>query len=234
MKLLKKLEKKDLIVMETKDVDKLFSWRDEGRKDLVRNFKSILTDVVIEVRGAVFIHVLKLEEDPTFTHRFTVYNGLNNREDIVLIVDWDRVTQYGETNIDKIPYLKGTPEHKDFVQSTISVYTSLMAYMEHNREVITERQVSKQVKKKGKKGKGSKYTYLKRRVYHLPEEIKDYEDKSEGKDKRPYTKPTEPFPVRGHWRHYKNGNKVWIPSYPKYLPKDEENAEVKPKRYKFN
>ena len=51
--------------------------------------------------------------------------------------------------------------------------------------------------------------YVKNTVYCLGENVKN-----EAIVKK-HTMKEEPWEVRGHWRHYKNGNKAWICSYTK-------------------
>lgn len=217
----KKLERKDVIVIEPDKVLKLFEWRDNN-KDIVRAFKPILTDVVIEV-GGLCVHVEEVAKAETF--RYSVYDA----EKLLLIEVWNRTKMSGYTVFEDLPkQFKENPEAlKDYRMSVVSLYASLMTYMEHNREVVTERTVTKQVvKKKGKNGKNKKksVSYLKRTVYDLPNIIQT------SNQKREYNKPDYQYTVRGHWRHYKSGKQIWVPSYDKNKDKPKREAG---KTYKF-
>jgi hypothetical protein len=73
-------------------------------------------------------------------------------------------------------------------------------------------------KKKGKKKKGSQKTYIYKTVYSIDHISEDYHPK------RVYTRQTGSWKVRGFWRHYKNGKKVWIKEH--IRGQGKENSKV--------
>lgn len=86
-------------------------------------------------------------------------------------------------------------------------------------KVIKER---KPVTAPGKNKKGKKrnnVTYINKTRYIIDNYVDDTIEK------RDYNLTAESWPVRGHWRTYKSGKKVWIPAYTKN-PQTNENAET--------
>lgn len=222
------LQKKDSIIVPMDKVEPLFQWRNNN-VELVYSFTPFTEDVVIRVAN-IFIHVEK-SPDPEFSYRFTVYN----KEIKLLVQDWNKYSMIGNVNYNRLPtdIVKGDEAAKDYAQSVISLYCTLMAYAEHYKEVITKKEISVRKTKDRKKrgGKGKKVTYLRNVVYTVSGDVKtDKETLTISEDKRGYTYPSEPFKVRGHWRHYKNGNSVWIESYTK---NEQEGKEPDPKIYKI-
>lgn len=73
-------------------------------------------------------------------------------------------------------------------------------------------------KKEGKKKRGSQKTYIYKTIYSIDHISEDYHPK------RAYTRQTGSWNVRGFWRHYKNGKKVWIKEHTRGQGK--ENSKV--------
>ena len=201
------LQRKDSIVIPTNKVQDLFEWRN-ANKDLVHKFTPYLEDVVIKV-GGLSIHVEK-SPDLTMSYRFTVYNT----EEKLLVQDWNRHTMIGNISYNKVPkdIIENDEMAKDYAQSVISSYCTLMAYMGRDKEIVTKKEITqKKVKDRKKKGgKGKKVTYIRNTVYTVTGDFK-----MEPETKRTYTPSKEPFKVTGHWRHYKSGKIVWVDGYTK-------------------
>ena len=212
------LQRKDLIIVDTDKLTDLFQWRDNN-KDIVRNFTPILKDIVIQV-GGLNIHVEE-SDDPEMSFKYTVYSQVEK----VLVQHWNKHTTIGYTALNRLPKDVQSDFH-DYVESVISIYSTLMAYMEHYKETVDKKQVTSKQTKKAKKGKSKskRVRSLHRTVYTLSGHI------TTDKEKRAYTSPSEPFKVRGHWRNYKSGKKVWIAEYPKNI---KEGQEPEPSVYKF-
>jgi hypothetical protein len=222
------LQRKDSIIVPINKVQQLFDWRNSNR-DIVRKFTPILEDVVIQV-GSLSIHVERAI-NTEFSYQFTVYDKGNK----VMVQDWNRHTMYGNITFNKLPkdIVEDDEVAKDYAQSVISTYCSLMAYMEHYREVVTKQDVTTRKTKDRKKKGGSKkkVTYLRRTVYTVSGEIRtDREANTSDTEKRAYTPPSEPFKVHGHWRHYKSGKSVWIDGYTK---NKQKGKEAEPKVYQY-
>jgi len=80
---------------------------------------------------------------------------------------------------------------------------AIFQYINHKPATIITERASRAVKKRGKHKQGGKTKIIKvntvKYTFDLTKE-----------DKREYTRKTESWLVRGHYRHYKNGKKVWI------------------------
>ena len=231
------LQRKDKVIIEPDKFKALFAWRDNN-KDIVRAFSPLLPEVVIHVIPErkrdyeTVIHVEPSDYAPLYHHKFTHYlSGVRT-----LVMHFNRKTQLVHFDYKELPdwIAKVANDEKlemDYINSILSTYCSLMAYMEHYRNVVTKKEVSRQqVKKKGKKGKQkSKITYIRNTVYTLTGTI------NPNPVKRAYTPPAEPFKVRGFWRNQRCGKgrteikRVWVPSYTK---NEQEGKQPEPKTYK--
>ena len=105
-----------------------------------------------------------------------------------------------------------------------NTYTLTMAYINASeREVIQSvRKVETTVvKKKGKRVK-TRHNH----VISIDAIRKIYESRPKPAEPRGYTKPEYAVSIRGHWRNYKSGKKVWIEPHYNYKdkPKKEENV----------
>jgi hypothetical protein len=223
-----KLIKKDKVIVSVDSIDELFQWKDNN-KDLVRKFTPILIDIVLQI-GAVFVHVSE-SKLPKYVFQFDIYEGNQNQHTCY----WNNKTWelFAPSN-EGTGYTKATGiSINDYQQSIITLYATLMAYMEHYRETVEKHLVStkKPVSKKKQKKTGKSVTYIRNTVYTLTGVIDDKQmitNIEEGK--RAYTKPDNPFKVRGHWRHYKSGKTTWVPSYVK---NKQEGKEPEQRIYKL-
>lgn len=76
--------------------------------------------------------------------------------------------------------------------------------------------------KSKKKGKKSKKIYINKKIYRFSDVPKEKQERS------PVTRHTEAWDVRGHWRTYKCGKRVWVRPYVK--GNVEKLGEKKPYR----
>lgn len=96
--------------------------------------------------------------------------------------------------------------------SAIALYLSTMAYILHykdNQEVCeverTRHSFNKAKNKKGK-AKAKKAIVISSTTYR----IKYVNTASVGGEKRDFTRHTEAWKVRGHWRHLQSGKTIWV------------------------
>lgn len=117
------------------------------------------------------------------------------------------------------------PSKKDFGDSLVAMYCTVMAVMVHSSDFElpdiekkpSEKKVPAKKQKKAHKKHTSGTTYILRRS-----------GKSISVSPRgSHASPKGIFTVRGHWRHYKNGNIVWVSEYRK------GTGKKKPKTYKI-
>lgn len=107
----------------------------------------------------------------------------------------------------------------------LNLITNTLNYIQSPKAevVISERKESMNTNK-NKKVKTSKNrkTYIHKKIYKVLNVPEDYV-------KRSYIRTAESWGVRGHWRHYKNGKKVWINSY----IKGRKDKQEKSKEYRI-
>jgi hypothetical protein len=115
-------------------------------------------------------------------------------------------------------YGLGNGEEKLYqvIRSSVKTVISVLDYMAAAKEEIIVTEESKpisKVQKKKKKSRGNKnrITYVTTKQYVI-----DYDKKSQEIDKRNYSRQTEAWTVRGHWRYIKKtGKKVWVNAHKK-------------------
>jgi hypothetical protein len=86
---------------------------------------------------------------------------------------------------------------------TVLTCFAIFQYINHKPATIVAERSARTLKKRGKHKQGGKTKIIKVNT------VKYTFDLSK-EDKREYTRKTESWNVRGHYRHYKNGKKVWI------------------------
>lgn len=96
----------------------------------------------------------------------------------------------------------------DILAKSVAKFCGIMMVAVHHREEVERTKVIERRVKPGKsRGKSGGRRMLTVRRYSLPEVLEHR--------KRKYTRPTESFGVRGHYRHYKSGKTVWVHPYTK-------------------
>lgn len=127
----------------------------------------------------------------------------------------------------------GLSEEKKFLMKTILrgdntlykealKYHSLMCFAAHYENIVEVSEKRNSISKtKARKiaRKSGKEVPLYSTVYKLPDN--EAIDKAISASPRHYTKPTEAVSVKGHYRTYKSGKRVWVNSFTKY--KDNPN-----------
>lgn len=167
------------------------------------------------------------------------YENVNIRKILFIIEDNMLITAYQELGLVSIFNMedKFTTHIRvnDNLSNSLHTITLVpivllrLAYMisndDRNRIVENKKVIGKSKGKKGKKNNG-KLIYKNTYSVNLNEnKIYDY-----GKDYIPskkYKRHTESWNVRGFWRHYKSGKKVWI------KPSVRGNKNTKPKNQKY-
>ena len=188
----------DRILLLSKDVETLLKWRDNNADKVRRNpapFKAIML------------------EFPETKINIKTYNDAGKIA-FYLQVDGQKA---GKITGQQLPgglfqeKENTTKLKKEDVQSVITVYASLMAFIVyHEPEIAAARQDPRQERpQKSSKGKQQRrkngITYL-------------FSSSASGPRVRPrghHSCPAGVFTVRGHYRRYKNGKTVWIAPYTK-------------------
>lgn len=212
------IDKLDKILLSQADVDLLFEWRD-NHKDYVRNFKSVLKSGVIIIDDH---HKQVFKE--TDTH--FLYTMLDERKGKTYELQWDIGTKIGTTLFSVYP---DSFNKNDYNQSIISLHASLMAYMEYysdKKEYVDKKETVEFEKKKNSKNKKGRVKKSKKSPVRIRKKIYKINVNKEAatRDKNRYERKIEQWTVRGHWRNYSDGNRVWIKPYVKG---DGENIQSK-------
>lgn len=184
----------DKIILTSANVETLLKWRDNNTEYIRRNaapFKGIMLEFP---ETKIIIKAINDGQRITFYIRI---NGAN----------------VGKITGQQIPggffkAIKNTTKLKsDDVQSIITVYASLMALIVYYKpEKAPETKTRKEAQKpSGKHQRKSGITYIFQSGGSFPRLA----------PKGTHASPAQPFSVRGHYRHYKNGHTVWIAPYRK-------------------
>jgi hypothetical protein len=200
----------DKIILSSKDVETLLSWRDQN-KDLVRRNPAPFKGIMLEF--------------PDTNINIKAYN------------DAGKISFYLQVNGKKAGKITGqqlpgglfqakkntTKLHGDDVQSIITVYASLMAFIVYYEpEAVAAapdpRQDKPEKAKHGAQRSKKGITYIFKHGSNGPR------IQQRGK----HASPAGAFTVRGHYRHYKDGRAVWIKPYKKGTGGQEN------KTYKLN
>lgn len=218
----------DKILISSQDVDALFDWRDKNI-DLVIRCPCPLKAVEIhfspddQVETGFYLrcvrekqHLLRLYIGPE-GEKASGYFLLERMPDgrwlkIKDTIDGD------ETSF--------KPSKKEFGDSLVALYCTIMAIMVYSSdfelpETEKKQEVRKETVKKPKKT--HKKPIAPGTTYILRRSGKSLSVSPRGS----HASPKGIFSVRGHWRHYKNGNIVWVSEYKK------GTGKKKPKTYKI-
>ncbi len=178
----------DKIKLTKEDVDKLFAWRDE-HKDLVRIAPPALNAIEIQFGKLSWKAIAK--------------------GDMVTFHVYDDGKKMGKLEFERMFLFMSLKKNKsklpsDVVQSLLTAYCSLMAYMTYAHENVDRVPRKDKHSSVGIVRKPSiSYTYI---LHHKSE------NKPAGGHHR---SPQGIFSVRGHFRQYKSGKRVWIEPYQK-------------------
>ena len=206
----------DKIMISPEDIDPLFEWRDK-HLDLVLRCPCPLK--------AVEIHVAPNDEKESGFYLRCIREKPNL---LRLYIGPEGDPTNGYFLLERLPdgrwlklkdTIKGNdtrfhPNKKEFGDSLVAVYGTLMAIMAYSSDIETpeldkepqnKNKAQKSIKKSDKKKKRSEITYILRR------NGKNFSVGHKGS----HASPKGIFTVRGHWRRYKNGNKIWVSEYKK-------------------
>lgn len=200
------------------ELENLLAWRDLN-KDLVRDYHPALNEGIIIYSGTVKIHFRHID------HLIVakMYSGNVFVFQIVIQPKADMMNNYRVVQEKFFVPFEDEAKKREAIQDCITTIASIMAYMIHYKEYVSEKNVvhnSPTSKKKGRSKKKKSSVKIGKKVYtvSVPEGIRT--------TKTTRQKHTESWSVKGHWRQYKSGKKVWIPSYVK-----GDKAKVEPKTY---
>lgn len=195
------------IEISREDCKRLLGWRD-SHKDQVRSYIPAFDSSVIVVSDdEEGLHtIIRAEENDRL---FTVLFRISIGGDLLLKFLWHRISQKVDVFLSKLP----EREKEENIQSAVSVYASIMAYMNEkrpveyvlfNKEILSKKEFAKKARSQNSESIVIKNSSPIR---------KNINNQS---SKRSYTKPTKAVNVRGFVRHYKNGKVVYIKPFTRY------------------
>jgi hypothetical protein len=202
----------DKIILHSQDVETLLTWRDNNA-DLVRRNAAPFKGIMLEFPDTSII--------------IKVYN------------DAGKIAFYLQVNGEKAGKITGlqlpgglfqekkntTKLKKDDVQSIITVYASLMAFIVYHKPAAAAAAAPDPHQDKPKKAGKARQQRRKNGITYI------FNHSSSGprlQQRGKHASPAGTFSVRGHYRHYKNGKTVWIRPYKK------GTGGHKDKTYKLN
>lgn len=195
------------IEISKEDCKRLLRWRD-SHKEQVRSYVPAFDSSVIVVSDdeeGLYTIIRAEENDRLFTVLFRISIG----GDLLLKFLWHRISQRVDVFLSKLP----EQEKEENIQSAVSVYASIMAYMNEkrpveyvsfNKEILSKKECAKKARSQSSKSIVVKNSSpIRKNINNQP-------------SKRFYTKPTKAVNVRGFVRHYKNGKVVYIKPFTRY------------------
>lgn len=195
------------IEISREDCKRLLRWRD-SHKEQVRSYAPAFDSSVIVVSDdEEGLHtIIRAEENDRL---FTVLFRISAGGDLLLKFLWHRISQKVDVFLSKLP----EREKEENVQSAVSVYASIMAYMSEKRpveyvsldkEILSKKECAKKSRIKNSESIVVKNSSpIRKNINNQP-------------SKRSYTKPTKAVNVRGFVRHYKNGKAIYIKPFTRY------------------
>lgn len=195
------------IEISREDCKRLLKWRD-SHKEQVRSYVPAFDSSVIVVRDdEEGLHtIIRAEENDRL---FTVLFRISIGGDLLLKFLWHRISQKVDVFLSKLP----DREKEENIQSAVSVYASIMAYMNEkrpveyvlfNKEILSKKECTKKSRIQNSESIVVKNSSpIRKNINNQP-------------SKRSYTKPTKAVNVRGFVRHYKSGKAVYIKPFTRY------------------
>lgn len=195
------------IEISREDCKRLLGWRD-SHKEQVRSYVPAFDSSVIVVSDdeEVLHTIIRAEENDRL---FTVLFRISIGGDFLLKFLWHRISQKVDVFFSKLP----EREKEENIQSVVSIYASIMAYMNEkrpveyvsfNKEILSKKECAKKARSQNNESIVVKNSFpIRKNVNNQP-------------FKRSYTKPTKAVNVRGFVRHYKNGKVVYIKPFTRY------------------
>ena len=195
------------IVLNTDDVNYLFDWRD-NHNEMVRKGLVPIKDIEIEINKEMTIKAYRKADNLT--------EYIYNRNKPVGKLNFILLSN-GMWEITKEQLQLALPNKKDFIESCLSIYGTIMAffvygntppaeYIESTNISTTKTNIGNSNSKKNKSNKKqSSITYI----------LKNYNGERKFTTANSHKSPQGQFSVRGHYRHLPNGNIIWINQYTK-------------------
>lgn len=226
MKHIDNLDTLDRIIIGTKDkMEHIVSWYARAKRKLERyELRMPFDEGVIELTElSICIYFKRMSGSEI---RLCLYVDKSDRSRVYALL-YDPKTDTYAVDDELCDHTVATMFDIVFSGSENSVpmcFKAVMAAMIYHKDDIMPKTVRTKSERKAhgkaKKKRSSKPTT--KRIYVLTD-IEAKEDNGSDAEKRAYTKPDTEVHVRGHWRTYKNGKRVWIEPFDKYKGKKKKD-----------
>jgi hypothetical protein len=224
-----RIEKLDKIILTAKEYEEITEWVKN------QNFESV--DITLN-EGMI---IMKDIEYKGFKVEMGIYFRINNDNGEIFIqqYDMDDMTPLITATIDEEYFKSGKMQIEtqnrlsrflkrndleNNIKVTILTVLDIFQYMNHYRENVVITEETKRVRKKPKhtraKNKKSNVVPLKSKKY-------TFANTNKGVKEYKYSRHKEVWSVKGHWRHYKDGRKVWIKPHRRGVGEIEEGKVYK-------
>lgn len=195
------------IEISREDGKRLLKWRDSHKEQVRSYVPAFVSSVIVVSDDEEGLHtIIRAEENDRL---FTVLFRISIEGDLLLKFLWHRISQKVDVFLSKLP----EREKEENIQSVVSIYASIMAYMNEKRPVeyvsLNKKILSKKECAKKARSQNNESIVVKN-SFPIRKNINDQSSK------RSYTKPTKAVNVRGFVRHYKNGKVVYIKPFTRY------------------
>lgn len=225
------IDKIDRIMLSIEDVDKINKWH-EYHFDEIKGSDLPLEECLLVIKGfydpyqnrhdmEIGVH-FKLERSK-FNLSFKIYDLSDNTMVLSYSLDddWIESQRFNWTtsleNV-KIPEKVAQEQARFFTKVSLETFHYMVHVSENVIEIKEQKTIQKKAKKKSSKT-GLRYVKINVNKYVI--------DFKGGEPNRKNERHVLAWNVRGHWRHYKSGKKVWIKPYPKGNKEDIESKIYK-------
>lgn len=179
----------DKLILTTAELQSLIQWK-ESNKDLVRSMPAPFKAIEIHVESGFIIKGIR---ESNSLKLYLKYNG-KPAGVAEFLVEKDGLVFNG----------KNTISPHELLQYVLTTYCSLMALIAYGKPVARERS--------GNSSSISHQSTTRQTIPSVTYLLRSYKSRE---PQGHHASPRGVFGVRGHYRHYRNGNVVWIAEYKK-------------------
>jgi hypothetical protein len=224
-----RIDKIDKIILTAKEYEDISNWVQQQHFDSV--------DITLN-EGMI---IMKDIEYRGFKIEMGIYFRINNDNGEIFVQQYDMadMTPLITATIDEEYFKSGKmrievknrwdrflkrDDLENNIKITVLTVLDIFQYMNHYRENVVITEETKRVRKKPKhtrtKNKKSNVVPLKSKKY-------TFANTNKGEREYKYNRHKEVWSVKGHWRHYKDGHKVWIKPHRRGIGEVEEGKIYK-------
>lgn len=227
MDALNKLDTLDRIIIGTKDkMEHIVSWYARAERKLNKyDFKMPFDEGVIEFTElSMCLYFKKMSESEI---RLCLHLDKNRKDRLYALTYDPKIDTYSVDDklCDHTLAMMFEVILNGSENSIPMCFKAVMSAMVYHKEDIVPKMVRQPVKRRSQ-GKSKKKSHsvkmTTKRIYVLTD-IQTKESTGADAEKRAYTKPNTEVHVRGHWRTYKSGKRIWIEPFDKYKGKKKKD-----------